>query len=566
MSYPHYVGTIQGFIDKFLAFPWLKSCGYNVKMVDSDVCKNIWWGKLNKWTRKKLDRKYITPNKCCIINTAFDVKWDNGKDLPITDPGIIKQLQNAYRYTAQEGYFCFNDMYLWGQELLEENPQVISYIRQRFPLLFMDEVQDNDEKQSDLLHKIFIYGDSPVIRQRFGDSNQAIFNFQGQKGATVDLFPGSSKHDLPSSFRFGQQIANFADPLGLKPHGLIGNGPGGEDIKTDTSKNHAIFLFPKELTNQVIPAYCNYLLDVFKDEEINHENFSAVAVGAVHKSEIEEKRCPHSVVHYWPDYHKNLSSVTPRPKHFSQYVEIGQRDSSSAGESRFTVEKIAEAFLKLANLVGKDFKIGNRKNRHRQILEVLREDSPALKKYQSLLHQWAIDKKELKQDDWDTKYKNEIKNIIESLCNAKCDWGYAGDFLKWSDKEEVTGGDNRKKPSVNICHHHQNDREVCVRLGSIHSVKGETHTAILVLETFSNDYQLDKLKNWLKRERFGEDSKSGVRDIDRLKMHYVAMTRPSHLLCLAMKDESLSPEEIDTLKNNGFRVGKVQDEGKYIWV
>jgi DNA helicase-2/ATP-dependent DNA helicase PcrA len=45
---------------------------------------------------------------------------------------------------------------------------------------------------------------------------------------------------------------------------------------------------------------------------------------------------------------------------------------------------------------------------------------------------------------------------------------------------------------------------------------------------------LEALLPWLCGDKSGGTS-SGARQQNRLKIHYVAMTRPSHLLCLAMK-------------------------------
>ncbi len=78
---------------------------------------------------------------------------------------------------------------------------------------------------------------------------------------------------------------------------------------------------------------------------------------------------------------------------------------------------------------------------------------------------------------------------------------------------------------------------MAIRLGSIHSVKGETHAATLVLETFWYDHNLEKLLPWLRGKKIG-GSGVGQRDTKRLKLHFVAMTRPSNLLCLAMKRSS----------------------------
>jgi hypothetical protein len=100
---------------------------------------------------------------------------------------------------------------------------------------------------------------------------------------------------------------------------------------------------------------------------------------------------------------------------------------------------------------------------------------------------------------------------------------------------------------------------VAIRVGSIHSVKGETHTATLVLDTYFHGHHLQELKRWLLGQNAGRGN-AGVRMQARLKQHYVAMTRPSHLLCLAMMD-TFSEAEIGALKARAWRVARLADAG-----
>ena len=87
---------------------------------------------------------------------------------------------------------------------------------------------------------------------------------------------------------------------------------------------------------------------------------------------------------------------------------------------------------------------------------------------------------------------------------------------------------------------------VLIRLGLIDSVKGETHTATLVLDSFFHNHHLSELKPWLLGAKSGGSSTNhrgrqvfeGPPHSRRLKLHYVAMTRPTHLLCLAMRKDA----------------------------
>ena len=39
LSYPHFIGTIHGFINEFLAMPWLRSLGIPVRYIDNGFCE-----------------------------------------------------------------------------------------------------------------------------------------------------------------------------------------------------------------------------------------------------------------------------------------------------------------------------------------------------------------------------------------------------------------------------------------------------------------------------------------------------------------------------------------------
>ncbi len=46
LSYPHFVGTIHGFVNEFLALPWLRSKPYPIRVIDDDICLKRRWYKL----------------------------------------------------------------------------------------------------------------------------------------------------------------------------------------------------------------------------------------------------------------------------------------------------------------------------------------------------------------------------------------------------------------------------------------------------------------------------------------------------------------------------------------
>jgi hypothetical protein len=112
----------------------------------------------------------------------------------------------------------------------------------------------------------------------------------------------------------------------------------------------------------------------------------------------------------------------------------------------------------------------------------------------------------------------------------------------------------------NVFRYPQHSPKVEVRVGSIHSVKGETHTATLILDTYYRKHHLETLKPWLVRKKSGGGSENNTLHL-RLRQHYVAMTRPSHLVCLAMREDCLTNADVAALQNCGWRVARVNTGG-----
>ncbi|MBW2254345.1 MAG: UvrD-helicase domain-containing protein, partial [Deltaproteobacteria bacterium] len=455
---------------------------------------------------------------------------------------------------AEEGFHCYDDMFIWARDLMEECPVVVSAIRDRFPLLFIDEAQDNSETQSAILHRVFVGGDGPVVRQRFGDANQAIFNSVRDTAAGTDAFPDMmSKKNLPNSHRFGQTIADLAAPLGITPLDLRGCGP--TKGTTLTPPRHTVFLFDDNTVGEVLDAYARLLIRTFDDQDLRDGVF--VAVGQTHKppDKEEKHKFPHHVAHYWPIYDAELTKPDPRPRTFVQHVLAGQGKAETAGEAYPAVEKLAEGILRLSGMAGTTTPSW-RRYRHRHVLRLLEAATGLRDCYLLLASRFAVERKTPTEKSWDRRWLAVVKQIAEAIAGGPLTGVEVDAFLAW--KEEVSSSQATKRPrDDNIYRYPEDDAKVHIRLGSIHSIKGETHTATLVLETFWNKHNLDKLGEWLVGSRANWKKADGVHQRSRLKTHYVAMTRPTHLVCLAMKKSSFDDDAVGKLEQRGWLVEHV---------
>lgn len=546
LRYPHFVGTIHSFVNEFLAIPWLRSQGQSIKAIDTEIALNVRWSKVPYKTRSYLEKKIL--DKYCLTYERADFGGGKKSSLP-EHTDTYKALLKICEETSRNGYFCYDEMFVWASQLLDSDPNILDALRLRFPLVFIDEVQDNSELQSAFLHRVFCAGQSPVTRQRFGDSNQAIYQYAGQNGATTDPFPGPVKADLPHSFRFGQGIADLANPLGVVPQGLVGRGPLQKNI-TVKSRSSVLFLFDDQTILSVLPEYANYLLTTFSAEELAAGLYTAVA--GVHKSE-QADRAPRFLGHYAPAYNPTISSKGSSPETFIHYVLSGRCEMAGHVDVYPIVSKTGAAILRLAQIAGADLSFARRKSSHRYVLELLERKPELHQSYLKFIDRLIRDGGEIAQAYWNDECKPCIAAVASAIAGKSATSSECAKFLEWVPSAAAAAAAQVPGMPENVYRYPPEAPKVNIRLGSIHSVKGETHTATLVLESYFHEHHLQELKPWLLGVKTGGTGQK-VRMSGRLKLHYVAMTRPSHLLCLAMRRDSLDDAEMATLAARGWHI------------
>jgi len=548
LSYPHFVGTIHSFVNEFLALPWLRSNGRQIKAIDDWIALNNRWNRLHisaQGQLKRLDRK--------AIYTVTYTKPDfSGGAVPPTH-NVYSNVVTACRNATQAGFYCYDDMFVWAGQLLDRHPDVASTLRKRFPIVFIDEVQDNSEIQSAFLHRLFLEGpSSAVIRQRFGDSNQAIYNRAGGTGATTDPFPGPNRIDLPNSFRFGQKIADVAAGFGVRPQPLVGLGPSGARVE-HASLQSTLLLFDDTTAVDVLPKYAGLLIDGFSGDARRNGDFTAIC--AVHRSDKSDN-LPRFLGHYCPSYNPDLSGRQPKPKTLGQYLTRARNELTKTRNAHPIVTGYADAILQCLRTAGADVPMALRKSANRYLRDRI-EDETIADIYRELLDQLIECRGNPSQSFWRDLLVPGTKSVVAYIFGDEVDDDEIAAFFEWEETVDPDSQSDTSRRSENVFRYPATDPQVAIRMSSIHGVKGETHTATLVLESFNKTHNLKNLKAWLlgKRPKAGSDNLAAQASVqDRLKLHYVGMTRPSHFLCLAMRQDTFSTAEIEQLRKRGWRV------------
>ena len=555
LRYPHFVGTIHSFVNEFLAVPWLRSKGNSVRVIDTQITLRQRMASLAPKWRYAIQQRNLKPY--CLIYEHPDYTGDNKGGLGPATP-TYQALISVARQSTEQGFFCFDEMFVWANELLDARPDVAQTLRARFPLVFIDEAQDNSKEQAALLHRIFTQGDAPSRRQRFGDSNQAIYSRPEQVGAQIDQFPSHPTYTLPRSYRFGQELADQVKGFGVVPQPLIGTGP--TNVRLDAEPlPPVLFLFDDRTISEVLPRYGAHLVANFDAAALSHGIYTAVA--GVHKLE-KDTEVPRAIGHYAPTYDAACARKESAPDSFMQYLAKAKVMLAESGNTHCVVNALASALIATSILLGTAPPTMGRKSSHRKMIEMLEGASTAVDYAWLVEHVIAL-RGALREADWQANVLPRVRAVVASLSNKGGLTPEVESFLAWpTDRAPQRDEATSTAQQVNVFAYPPDAPKVHVRLGSIHSVKGETHTATLVLESFFHQHQLSSLKPWLLGEREGGSRQSardktileGPRMLGRLKLHYVAMTRPSHLLCLAMRKDTFSELDLEQLTQRGWKI------------
>jgi hypothetical protein len=538
LRFPHYIDTIHGFTGRFLASPWLRSKGIALQAIDDEAT--------HKARRRELsDREYFG------AQAAFEKKFKSlhslrirsaDFDRPLGDEDIgfaphtatYKSVVRSLSGAAKAGYFCFDEVFVLGHALLDQEEGVGAALRLRFPCVLIDEMQDTQPDQAGILQRVFPHNDPDVRVIRVGDPNQEIF---AKKTPLLDPFPDPGRQlEIASSFRFDQAIASIANPFAYVPitNGLIGlRAPRAPGTVPNT-----IIVFPDEDATEVLDEFGKLVLKHLPTETRKEGVF---AVGAVHRLEnFKPNQYPKALEHYWPSYRSDTTKTSFKPRTFAEGAHIARRYAMREPTASSAVELLASC---LANLGIRAFPGSQMQLRSRyqaSVEEKLTTKPEACARYRECLQQILFVPSEITEQEWVKVISPKLLLLAAALHDAE---GVTADlqshqYLAWEPAPAAAEAGESGGSLINTYRFQNGADGVDIRMSSIHSEKGKTHAATLILETFRNSHFIQKLMPCLEGKKAGTKRPQENAKKDMMLM-YVGMTRPTHMLCLAIRQSSL---------------------------
>lgn len=547
-KYPNHFGTIQSFVNKFLAIP-----GYAAKfpkhrpsIIDQEWYNNIvakryasWYGAGKNWIRHK-------PEPVSLLqNYRFNAQFNNLLKKMKGDPVFNNNgpaFQNIFDFKIRilrEGILSFDDAYLLAEFYATKYSKIRELLAQRFPLVIIDEMQDTDEHQLALLNLIF--DPASIVVQRIGDYNQAIYNkVTDQSVWNV----GGNTLPLSDSRRFSNGIAHQIDRICVTPRDMNGN-PAIADVPS------RIILFNQPRISDVLPHFGNLLIDA---NIPLLSNKPAKAIGWVKETEAADGQIRNCIQAYWNGY--SLVNRISR-KEFSNLNEYLIKPNAGIIETKGTSyywDVFLQILLKSLRILNVLHASGSYYSKT-SLVSKLKQHPVIFELFQAGIIQW-IRKIHLNQNPFalvQTFIIDQFLPLFNIAPNAELNT-----FLNNQNPRSIIVEANQQDTG-NIYKHIYNgidpthtDKQVDIPVCTIHSAKGETHSATLYLETFYFEEDIKKIRQYLKIGRGEGIPTDQARMIQTLKMGYVAMSRPIHLLCLAIRNDGLTQQDLNELEAAGW--------------
>lgn len=248
-------------------------------------------------------------------------------------------------------------------------------------------------------------------------------------------------------------------------------------------------------------------------------------VGAIGKVDPEGL----TICHYFKNYDKNKSEKKYRPKKFINYFNSFTFKNNVHLNKNYI--SVLEGLVYYARLNGKTLNFLDGIERPYSILNIKKylRESKNLESfnqiYLTLLHM-----KEINKSTWEIKC-NKLLEFV-GLKDIKGDFNI---YLEYDSNSSVKEVD--KQIEKNRVNHTNNGNRIEIEISTIHSVKGETHAATLILETKFRTFDIKTILEFLLGKPHGNLKATESKFMRQI---YVAMTRPKYLVCLAMDKSRIS--------------------------
>lgn len=249
---------------------------------------------------------------------------------------LLKTLKNTL---SRRGFFRFKDMDALALHYLKRNPAIVASLRRRFPIVFVDEMQDTPQRHTSILETLFGEG---VVFQRIGDDRQAIYSDSASEDdAGGTSFPRPGTLTMSKSFRLSPLVSSLVQNLCSSEVEQIQGNQDRQDGR------HSIFVFTRQNIVNVLPKFAEL---VAEDVGTDLPATLVRAVGAVQKENGESNKFPGSIPQYWPAFSPPRRDKITRGQSLGVYVQSAAAHVRTNGNVGASMHCLIEAVSRVLRL------------------------------------------------------------------------------------------------------------------------------------------------------------------------------------------------------------------------
>jgi DNA helicase II / ATP-dependent DNA helicase PcrA len=559
-SYPNYIGTIQSFVDQFLAAPYYTmSAKKKLYRIDNEA----YYEALEKRLRIPLpgaDRNVISKighiknaNPDLLVSCRLKHQSNgniilaastNGGQLEIKKPRgntrnytdyTPQEKQAVYNYILKlkqkiisDGILCYDEAYYLANRYLFKYPVVQRLLQNRFRFVFVDEMQDMDVHQIEILDKIFNEPlEGTLTYQRIGDKNQSIYNGGDIPDSDVWNSNGRQLMTITGSKRFHARIADVVKTFGIDYIDIVGN----DNL---TPCEPILLLYDNHSIENVIP----YFPQLIRAEAEAH----GIELNPNHKIKAIAWVKNHAENTCLKSYFNRLDPLAKTEKHDFKNLLSYLSQNFPADKGLAEIRKsILNAILKLCRI--ENLKISGRSYFTKATFIEFYKTKPTYSDFTQNLLMWCEGVYKHQAGRVHASMQAEIPLLLAVVFGHTQISENGISFINSTEIEFPPADEGEEK----IC-----TEFVCpvtglkVEVATVHSVKGETHFATLYLE--SQYYSQSESQRAMEQLLGSNFNDRGKRNRQTARMMYVGMSRPQQFLVLAC--------HVDNIKDNLEELGK----------
>jgi superfamily I DNA/RNA helicase len=545
MASPNFIGTMQSFVDKFLAIPkYVNHYKKRPVRIDDEIYEekanaysNIF---LTGFSRQENNNAkwWLTANKCC---ASMRVAFVNGEYIIckkyMGPQVVIKKPRGNIEWTSlektrvydwvktfkgklfQQGTLCFDDAYFLAEEYIRKYPCIISILQKRFGLVFIDEMQDMGKSQYDLLEKLFWNnGVTESVFQRIGDKNQAIYD--GEPAETETWSDRALVLELNGSHRLSPAIAKIVQSLAFRTIEVNGLGTQTDGSAIDIQPH--LFVYTDATKEQVIPQFARTIKELQDEGKIPSTPLHPIkAICWNTKKEAGKIR----INDFHPPFDKNQQKEKVTLPTLENYLTGNMVNTKSFKKIQKQILNGLLRVLRMESISDAD----QRPYSKRSLLKYLKEKHHAsFDALQANLYAWCLE-----------ILRGNTATVLTGIR------GYCPTLLALFNKQinNSTEFVNNAAQAISaqltpVNSNLTSYENIPIEITTVHKAKGQTHTATLYLESFyqntagGGNYESERLAVPLKGGLLGANPHKYA--IQSMRMAYVGFSRPTHLLGFAV--------------------------------